>query len=216
MYFQGPMQHFINVHTHNMADNNAIISFYEAFEQSGTVPHCSLGIHPRYTEKTSYAQLEAFAGQGNVLAIGECGLDKLCDTDWSLQETIFRQQIALANKLGKPLIIHCVRAYSECSHLLAAAKVPVIFHGFNRNLRIAQQLLDQGFYLSVGAALFNPAFEPVFTALPVDRLFFETDDRDDLEIDSLYKRAAELKKIGAESLILQVEHNFKKVFNHAR
>lgn len=210
------MQHFINVHTHNMADNNAIISFYEAFEQSGTVPHCSLGIHPRYTEKASYAQLEACAGQRNVLAIGECGLDKLCDTDWSLQEAVFRQQIALANKLGKPLIIHCVRAYSECIRLLAAAKVPVIFHGFNRNLRIAQLLLDQGFYLSVGAALFNPAFEPVFTALPADRLFFETDDRDDLEIGSLYKRAAELKKIEAESLILQVEHNFQKVFSNAR
>lgn len=210
------MQSFINVHTHNMADNNAIISFYEAFEQSGTVPHSSLGIHPRYPEKANYAQLEAFAGQGNVLAIGECGLDKLCDTDWSLQETIFRKQIELANKLGKPLIIHCVRAYSECVHLLSAANVPVIFHGFNRNPRIAQLILDQGFYLSVGAALFNPTFEPVFTVLPVDRLFFETDDRGDLEIGALYKRAAELKKIGLESLILQVEHNFQKVFNHAR
>ncbi len=210
------MQHFINLHTHNLADQNAIINFYAAFEQSGTVPCCSLGIHPRYPEQASYAQLESFAAQRNVLAIGECGLDKLCDTEWSLQENIFREQIELANRLGKPLIIHCVRAYSECIHLLSAAKVPVIFHGFNRNLRIAQMLLDQGFYLSVGAAVFNPAFEAVFTALPTDRLFFETDDRADLEIGTVYKRAAELKKIGVESLILQVKHNFQKVFNNAR
>lgn len=210
------MQHFINLHTHNLADQNAIVNFYEAFEQSGTVPCCSLGIHPRYPEKASYEQLEVFSGQKHVLAIGECGLDKLCDTEWSLQENIFRQQIALANKLEKPLIIHCVRAYSECIHLLSAAKVPVIFHGFNRNQRIAKMLLDKGYYLSVGAAVFNPAFEPVFTALPADRLFFETDDRGDLEISTVYKRAAELKKIGVESLILQVERNFQKVFNNAR
>jgi len=210
------MPSFINVHTHNTADKNAIINFYEAFQQSETAPSCSLGIHPRYPEKASYAQLEASAGQTNVLAIGECGLDKLCDTEWSLQEKIFLQQIELANKLKKPLIIHCVRAYNECIHLLNAAKVPVVFHGFNRNLRIAQLLLDQGFYLSVGAAVFNPAFGPVFAALPADRLFFETDDRADLEIGAVYKRAAELKKIGVESLILQVKHNFQKVFNNAR
>lgn len=210
------MHAFINVHTHNMADKNALVNFYEGFEHSGTVPYCSLGIHPGYPDKASYAQLEASAGRRNVLAVGECGLDKLCATDWSLQETIFRQQIELANRLHKPLIIHCVRAYSECLHLLTTAKVPVIFHGFNRNLRIAQLLLDQGFYLSVGAAVFNPVFGAVFAALPVEQLFFETDDRSDLEIGAVYKRAAELKKIGVESLILQVEHNFQKVFNHAR
>lgn len=210
------MNGIIDIHTHTPGNSNALLNYYAHFEQSAAAPACSLGLHPRYPDQASYTQLETWAGQQQVLAIGECGLDKLCDTDWSLQETIFRQQIALANKLDKPLIIHCVRAYSECIHLLAAAKVPVIFHGFNRNLRIAQLLLDQGFYLSVGAALFNPVFEPVFTALPFDRLFFETDDRVDLEIGTVYKRAAELKEIEAEYLILQVEHNFQKVFKNAR
>ncbi len=210
------MPSFINVHTHNPTDKNAIINFYEAFEESGKVTCCSLGLHPWYAGNASFSQLKNYAGQGNVVAIGECGLDKRCSTDWSLQEKIFREQIALANELDKPLIIHCVRAYSECIQLLAAAKVPVIFHGFNRNLRIAQLLLDEGFYLSVGAAVWNPVFGEVFPALPVDRLFFETDDRDDLEIGDVYKRAAELKKIEVESLILQVQHNFQKVFNHAR
>lgn len=206
----------IDIHTHTPGNANALLNYYTHFEQSTAAPACSLGLHPRYPDQASYAQLEAYAIQQQVLAIGECGLDKLCDTEWSLQEQLFRQQIALANKLEKPLIIHCVRAYSECIQLLTAAKVPVIFHGFNRNRHIAQLLLDKGFYLSIGAAVFNPAFEAIFTVLPVDRLFFETDDRRDLAIGSVYKRAAELKKIEAESLILQVEHNFQKVFNNAR
>lgn len=210
------MNGIIDIHTHSPGNANALLNYYTHFEQSAAVPACSLGLHPRYPDLASYDQLEAYAAQKNVLAIGECGLDKLCDTEWSLQEQLFRQQTALANKLDKPLIIHCVRAYSECIQLLTAAKVPVIFHGFNRKLHIAQLLLAKGFYLSIGAAVFNPAFEAVFRALPLDRLFFETDDRRDLTIGSVYKRAAELKKIEVEYLILQVEDNFQKVFKNAR
>lgn len=210
------MNGIIDIHTHTPGNRNALLNYYAHFEQSAAAPACSLGIHPRYPGQASYAQLETWAGQQQVLAIGECGLDKLCDTEWSLQLQLFRQQIALANKLDKPLIIHCVRAYSECIQLLNAAKVPVIFHGFNRSRSIAQMLLSKGFYLSTGAAVFNPAFGAVFATLPVDRLFFETDDRKDLAIGSVYKRAAELKEIETEYLILQVEHNFQKVFNNAR
>lgn len=210
------MNGIIDIHTHTPGNSNALLNYYAHFEQSAAAPACSLGLHPRYPDQASYKQLETWAGQQQVLAIGECGLDKLCDTEWSLQVQLFRQQIALANKLDKPLIIHCVRAYSECIQLLSAAKVPVIFHGFNRGQSIAQMLLTKGFYLSTGAAVFNPAFGSVFATLPVDRLFFETDDRKDLAIGSVYKRAAELKEIEAEYLILQVEHNFQKVFKNAR
>lgn len=210
------MNGIIDIHTHTPGNSNALLNYYAHFEQSAAAPACSLGLHPRYPDQASYKQLETWAGQQQVLAIGECGLDKLCDTEWSLQVQLFRQQIALANKLDKPLIIHCVRAYSECIQLLSAAKVPVIFHGFNRGRSIAQMLLTKGFYLSTGAAVFNPAFGSVFATLPVDRLFFETDDRKDLAIGSVYKRAAELKEIEAEYLILQVEHNFQKVFKNAR
>lgn len=211
------MNGFINIHSHSPGANT-ILDLYKDFELAVNIPFCSIGLHPQHLRNAhqDLKILRSIAHLKNVVAIGECGLDKLCDTDPSLQETIFRQQIELANCLDKPLIIHCVRAYSECVRLLAAAKVPVIFHGFNRNLRIARTLLDRGFYLSVGAAVFNPAFAAVFTSLPEGQLFFETDDRADLEIGAVYKRAAEHKNIAVESLILQVENNFQKVFNNAR
>lgn len=210
------MKGIIDIHTHTPGHSNALLNYYRQFEQSAVVPFCSLGLHPWYPDEATFEQLAVFAEQENVLAIGECGLDKLCETDWSLQQELFLLQIELANRLNKPLIIHCVRAYNECIQVLTSAKVPVIFHGFNRSLSVAQMLLAKGFYLSIGAAIFNTAFEAVFAALPPERIFFETDDRADLAIESIYKRAAELQKIEVESLILQVEHNFQKVFSNAR
>ncbi len=212
------MQGFIDIHTHNISEENTIVNFYQDFEQSRTVKHCSLGLHPWYLQNAAqdFETLQQYVHQNNVLAIGECGLDKLSQTDWILQEKYFLKQIDLANSLHKPLIVHCVRAYNECIALLENASVPVIFHGFNRNLNIAQMLLDKGFYLSIGGSIFQESFASAFAALSLEKIFFETDDKEEINIEIVYKRAAEIKNIALETLILQIENNYQKVFTNAR
>ena len=83
--------------------------------------------------------LKIFSKTDSVLAIGECGLDKACDTNFKLQQQVFTTQVNWANEIKKPLIIHCVRAYGEVLSLLQKNnnKVPVIFHGFNKNGAVA-------------------------------------------------------------------------------
>lgn len=216
-YFRYRMKGFINIHSHSPGANT-IVDLYEDFEQAVNIPSCSTGLHPWYLDSAEQGLelLGAVAHLKNVVAIGECGLDKACATDLLLQQHYFQQQIVLANKVGKPLIIHCVRAFSECISMLGKAEVPVIFHGFNRNEHIAQMILDKGYYLSIGAAVLGQGFATVFKSLPLDRIFFETDDNEEQDIEAIYKRAADLQNIAVESLILQVEDNFQKVFNNAR
>lgn len=211
------MQSFIDIHTHHRISKNAIVNFYAEFDKHDTVPQSSLGLHPWYLQNADeyFFQLAKFAPAKNVLTIGECGLDKVCDTDWQLQERVFKKQIELANQLQKPLIIHCVRAYNECISFLKQSEVPVIFHGFNSNINIANMLLEKGFYLSIGTVIFNQTFENVFERLPLERIFFETDDSQ-TEISHIYKRASEIKNISIETLILQIENNFQKIFTNAR
>ena len=48
-----------------------------------------------------------------VIAIGECGLDRRSPICMKTQEEILDVQVGLAEELRKPLIIHCVKAYSE-------------------------------------------------------------------------------------------------------
>ena len=108
----------------------------------------------------------------NVVAVGEAGLDKVCTTDFVLQQTVFSAHIQLANELQKPLIVHCVRAHAEAMQLLKKnkVKVPVLFHGFTKSKELALQLMAQGYYLSFGHGLMKNNLRTVFAALPLDQL----------------------------------------------
>jgi TatD DNase family protein len=176
-----------------------------------------MGLHPWYLENhtEAFKILSKYSRARNVLAIGECGLDKVCSTDWELQAGVFKQQIALANELRKPLIIHCVRAYYELIQLLdeCGVSVPVVVHGFNKKQEVARQLLHKGYVLSFGTALLkNETAVAVFKDIPTDRFLLETDDSG-LLIEQVYNRAAEIKETGLDSIILQAGNNFKTVFN---
>ncbi len=210
---------FIDIHTHKQADGEATIitNLYEDFESAASLSLCTLGIHPWYADRISFDALSKHAKQSNVIAIGECGLDKLATTtDWALQQTLFRQQILLANTLQKPLIIHCVRAYDEVLKTLEEenAQVPVIFHGFNKNIQLAERIWKKGYYTSFGMALFHEqsAVATVLENCPEERFFLETDNAD-ISISKIYEKAAEIRKTNTDALILQLQKNFQAVFN---
>lgn len=152
----------------------------------------------------------------HVLAIGECGLDKVCTTSFSLQQQVFSAQVQSANEIGKPMIIHCVRAWEEVLHLLQQQRnrVPVIFHGFNKNRAIAQRIINRGYYVSFGKSLEKLAIREVLAALPPDKIFLETDAAA-VSIKSIYKWAADAFSIEINSLLLQIQKNAATVFGAA-
>lgn len=209
---------FIDVHTHKLTDGDATIitNLYEDYDAAANLPLCSMGIHPWYPDRVSFDILSTYAQNSNVVAIGECGLDKLATTDWALQQTLFRQQIVLANALHKPLIIHCVRAYDETLKILEEEKtrVPVIFHGFNKKLQLAERIWQKGYYTSFGTALFHEqsAVATVLQNCPAEGFFLETDNAD-ISIGMIYEKAAEIRKTDTDALILQLQKNFQVVFN---
>lgn len=87
-----------------------------------------------------------------VVAVGEAGLDKLCDVPLPLQQEAFQAAIELSEKYRFPLLIHAVKATVE---LLVFQKKhrptqPWIIHGFRGKKELAEDLLRHGFYLSFG------------------------------------------------------------------
>lgn len=209
---------YINIHSHSPTTDQEVLTLlnrYEHFEQPLAGPYCSLGLHPWYLSDlaSQMTSLKQYSRKPEVLAIGECGLDALCTTPAALQEEAFRQQISWANELGKPLIIHCVRAYSKTLDLLKKAIVPVIFHGFNKKLSLATAILEQGYYLSFGKALLSdqPSLQATFAAVPDGRFFLETDSAP-VSITEVYEAAGRIRKTGEDILILQLQNNFKTVF----
>lgn len=213
------MSSYINIHTHR-ARNDAgheIVSFYQDFDRVGDTL-CSAGLHPWYIRpglwEKDMEQLRLVVRKQNVLAIGECGLDKLTQTPWELQLEAFRAQIDLAHEVRKLLIIHCVRAFEELLHVFRekAPQVPVIIHGFHKKTALAEKLLAAGFYLSFGKALLtSDTARAAFLHTPEDRFFLETDDGD-ISIAGIYKAAATVRKTSEETIILHAQNNFQKVF----
>lgn len=172
----------------------------------------SLGIHPwRADEDTTpeWKALQLSALHPQVLAIGETGLDKLHPADSGRQQQLFEQQVRLAEQVGKPLIIHCVKRANEviAERRKRPATVPWIIHGFRGNRELAAQFLRHGFYLSFG----EHYQEETLKSVPFDRLLIETDEST-VSVSELYLRAARLLGIPVEELRRRIGQNVKTLF----
>jgi TatD DNase family protein len=211
----------INIHTHSPVSAPNVLaleSLYAGQPDTPVSPWQTVGLHPWHLPTpwtTAIPWLESEASRPQTLAIGEAGLDKVCDTPWASQMEAFTCCIRLSEKLGKPLIIHCVRAHSEVLQLNKALKPeqPWIFHGFDKNQSTAQMVLKAGCYLSFGSALFraNSHASEVLASIPGDRFFLET-DMSEWTIQQVYERAATLRGCTLAELERQMEENFQLVF----
>ena len=176
----------------------------------------SVGVHPKDIDNNideKLAAIKKISQHPYCVAIGECGLDALVNTDENLQEEIFLKQILWANEIEKPIIIHCVRRFSQLLTYKKEAKVPMIVHGFNKKHELAQSLVQQGFYLSFGKSLlYNQPLQKSVIQLPLERILLETDDAD-IDIQQLYHLLSEIKKISIEGIQNQINENISKIFN---
>lgn len=207
--------HLIDIHTHHPASEAAtfaLLNVLSGFDQVPAQGWYSVGLHPWHLlsgdGETVPATLLEAAHLPNVLAIGECGLDTRCVTPMDLQRRCFVQQIGLARDVGKPLIIHCVRAFEEVLLILRKQQVsvPVIFHGFRQGEAVAQRILGEGHRISFGRHLMNQKVAAVFRALPAERVFLETDDGD-VPISSVYAAAAACRGMDIGMLADQIRSN---------
>ncbi len=171
----------------------------------------STGIHPWKADVLpDTGKLEAVFSHPDIRLIGEIGLDKRCMVPYELQIQVFKLQLEMAGALKKPVLIHQV---SSMDKILACKKnhpaIPAwIIHGFRGKKAQALQWLQHGFYLS-----FGPQFnEAALQACPVESLFFET-DASGMDIEEVYKKAAQVFACPVAALELQVERNVNSLFN---
>lgn len=214
---------FVDIHTHSLIDKPATYSILsltpqDAIENREQVFY-SAGIHPWRISCSNIAsslqKLEKLASNSSLLAIGEIGLDRMIETPLSIQIDLFEQQLQLAEKYHIPAIIHCVKGFSELINIRkkSTSRLPWIIHGYVKNQKIAEDLVELGCYISFGSALLkNDKLQLVFKNVPSSKLFLETDDSD-LKIEELYEKAAFLKALKVEDLKKILFVNFKTCFN---
>ena len=209
----------VDIHTHHSTTSGfPTIRNIEFSDPGVTLPSdeaelFSIGIHPWFVgdiSTTSFANLEIWANDKRIVAIGECGLDKNGKLSLELQLSIFKKQIELSENIRKPLIIHCVGCFNELFELKKEI-LPLqkwIIHGFRGKPELAKRALKVGCSLSFGE---HYNIESV-RQTPIDKLFVETDEST-LKIDELYKRLSEIKlctinELNAGMLLIE-SHNEK-------
>jgi TatD DNase family protein len=221
---------YLDFHTHSVTNHDNTQSIYNVVLSEESISSranwcekeaISLGIHPWYIEECNLDLLYEFLRESgkaiNVKCIGEAGLDKLKETDLKLQESVFLAQIRIAEVLKKPVVIHCVRAFNEIISIqrIIDPGVPLVIHGFSRKAELAKELVSKGFYLSFGADLINKVHvQEAFAEMPLDKFFLETDDKEDITIQQIYQKAAELKGIDLEKLKETVWRNYRQIIKH--
>jgi len=211
----------INLHTHRIS-NEGDIQILNIFAQELTDKEpdslFSAGLHPWHISNVNpencFETIEKATKQNNMLAIGECGLDRSISTDFALQEYCFIEQIKIANRSDKPLIIHCVRAYSDLLKLKKKiqSNIPWIIHGYQGNLEMTKNLIRHGFYFSIGESLLkNDSKQIVLQSIPIERLFLETDDKD-ISILEIYQLAMQRLNRNEQMLAELIFNNFRTLF----
>jgi TatD DNase family protein len=225
---------FIDIHTHFENTDAAVIAvlnhtqkdafFITNTETKNSKPNTrnpkSVGLHPWFLKKDNFEndfeKLSQHIENQEIIALGECGLDRLKGEDLAFQTHAFEAQIRLAESVQKPVIIHCVKAYNEVISLKKKLKptIPLIIHGFNQNETILKDLVKNGFYISLGAAVLKEDSNAAkyISQIPLNQIFLETDDKE-VSIIAIYEKSAELLGVDLEGLKGLVFQNFKVCFN---
>ena len=210
---------FINIHGHRQANNiqewvmmNLMAKDYPPDDiENG---YYSVGLHPynvgKVDDEDTLNKVRLSTENLNVFAIGEIGLDKSIEAPLEHQMRVFEAQVEIAEFADLPVILHVVKAFNELVEFMKVHKpvVPMIIHGYNGSSQMAETLLNSGFLLSFGEAIAKEHSKIVESLLtvPVDKLFFETDEGD-LDIREIYHFAAEVKGISLDHLRVQIYEN---------
>lgn len=198
-------------------------------------PHvwAAVGLHPEDCAGASeddFAAIRVLAAHPRVVAIGEIGLDYYWEQNPSreVQQTVFRRQLALAEELDLPVIVHDREAHGDCLAIVKEfPKVRGVFHCYSGSPETAEELLKRGWYLGFDGPVTykNARRAPEVAALtPPDRMLVETDSpylppvpnrgrrNDSTNLSYIVEKLAEWKGLSPAALAEITEQNARNFF----
>ncbi|MEX2416719.1 MAG: TatD family hydrolase [Paenibacillaceae bacterium] len=213
----------------NVGFNRVTIPTTIALAERYDMIYAAVGWHPQDAVNMLSEDLDWIAelcAHPKVVAIGEIGLDYYWDTSpKEVQHHVFREQIRLARRLSKPIIIHNRDAHQDVVRILREEKaedVGGIMHCYSGSWEIARECLDMNFYISFGGPVtFKNAIQPkeVLAKVPLDRLLVETDApylaphpfrgkrNESAHVTLVAEAAAQIKQVNVEEIIQKTTSN---------
>lgn len=144
----------------------------------------TVGLHPHDAKDRTddlMARLEELAASDRVVAVGEAGLDYHYDhSPREAQREIFVEQIGLAKRTAKTLVIHTRDAWEDTFDILEGEGIPerTVFHCWSGSAESAARAVALGALLSFsGTVTFANAskLRAAAKVTPLERIVVETD-----------------------------------------
>lgn len=163
----------------NLAGSIKAVELAEKYENV----YASVGIHPhdvKNMDETTFLTLRELAKSSKVVAIGEIGLDYFKEfSPKELQIHRFREFLALAKELKKPVIIHDRDAHEDTLRILKEECVKNgVVHCFSGDYDFAKEIMKLGFYISFTGVITFPKAEEarkIVEQVPIEKMLVETD-----------------------------------------
>lgn len=196
--------------------------------------HAALGIHPHHAtdwDGIVAERIKQLLLRRKVIAVGEVGLDYYRDlSPREVQRDVFRRQIGIALRFGKPLVIHCRDAFEDVIKILedeGASAAGGIFHAFSGGEEEAQKVLSLGFLIGIGGPLTykNSRLPEVAVRLPSSTFVLETDcpylppepyrgkRNEPAYVPIIAEKLAEIRGVEKADIERAAEVNFRALFH---
>ena len=235
-----------NVGTHK-ATSKLAVELANKYENAWAI----VGLHPIYVamgrandeekgyeKEFDYDFYKVLGEDKRTVGIGECGFDYWHNSDdtYEQQREVFIAQVALANEVGKPLMLHLRNskngqgrnAYDDALEILKSeAKVLGNSHFYAGTIEQAQKFFDIGYTISfTGVITFaQAAYEELVKFAPLDMIHGETDcpyvapvpyrgqRAEPWMVQEVYKKIAEYKQTDEEVVREQLMMNAQRLYS---
>ena len=194
--------------------------------------YAAVGIHPHEAASATEADietLEVLCAEKKVVALGEMGLDYYYEySPKETQRNCFTWQLRLAEKIGKPVIIHSRNAAQECFDMIEASKVRNgVVHCYSGSAEMALDYIQLGYSLGIGGVItFDKTKKliQVVEQVPMEKILIETDSpylapvpnrgarNDSRNLLYIAQKISEIKQIPLEAVAAISTQNAMRLF----
>jgi len=221
----------------NSMDLQTSIDSLKLSERYPKLVYAAIGIHPWTIDKVTLAERQAIAelvekkvGSGNLVALGEIGLDvKNLKKEAlnKLQHEVFNEMLGLAEKFGLPVIIHSRGTTAKVMEILPSFNIKrVLLHWFSYPRSLLSQIIERGYYITEGPpTTYSRGIRAIVKKVPLENFLTETDGpvnffREPFKgqmttpsfIPLVVKAVAELKNMEMGEVAEQIVKNFVEFF----
>ena len=168
----------------NAMDYASSLAALKLRQKNPDLVYVALGIHPWNVNVLKEGEIEQTVKlieeqhkNGNVVAIGEIGLDCKYESVWNQQLLVFDKMLLVAEKLELPVIIHSRGTTELIVDMLPSYNLKrVLLHWFSHPMPALAKAIEKGYYITEGPpTVYSAGIREVVANTPLTNLMTETD-----------------------------------------